>query len=67
MNIIAFFFADSRAYEELEHIIKGRLLLTDIRKLSPAEQTSGLEAFHKVICHFSPKLVHFFHAQMEAR
>nr|XP_022300078.1 uncharacterized protein LOC111108462 [Crassostrea virginica] len=58
---------DSKAYEELERVVKGRHLLTDIRKMSPAEQTSGLEAFHKVLCHFAPKFVHFFHAQMEAR
>ncbi|XP_062582679.1 uncharacterized protein LOC134252712 [Saccostrea cucullata] len=57
----------SKAYDELEKVVKGRLLLTDIRKMSPAEQTSGLEAFHKVLCHFAPKFVHFFHAQMEAR
>eukprot|EP00105_Crassostrea_gigas_P041763 XP_019925911.1 PREDICTED: uncharacterized protein LOC109619685 [Crassostrea gigas] len=57
----------SKAYEELEKIVKGRLLMTDIKKISPAEQTSGLEAFHKVLCHFAPKFVHYFHAQMEAR
>lgn len=43
----------SKAYEELEKVVKGRLLMTDIKKISPAEQTSGLEAY--------------FHAQMEAR
>lgn len=41
--------------------------MTDIKKISPAEQTSGLEAFHKVLCHFAPKFVHYFHAQMGAR
>lgn len=43
------------------------MLIKDVKKLSPGQQTSGLEAFHKVVCHFAPKLVHFFHAQMEAR
>lgn len=61
------FFTGSRAYDELEKVVKGRLLLKDIKRISPAEQTSGLEAFHKVLCHFAPKLVHYFHAQMEAR
>ncbi|KAK3098621.1 hypothetical protein FSP39_021291 [Pinctada imbricata] len=56
-----------KSHMEMEKVVKGRLLLTDVKKLSPAEQTSGLEAFHKVVCHFAPKLVHFFHAQMEAR
>ncbi|KAL3881633.1 hypothetical protein ACJMK2_028046 [Sinanodonta woodiana] len=41
--------------------------MVDIKKISPAEQTSGLEAFHNVLCHFAPKLLHFFHAQMDAR
>lgn len=42
-------------------------MTTDIKKLSPAEQTSSLESFHRVICFFAPKSLHFFHAQMEAR
>lgn len=58
---------DSKAFLELEKVVKGRLLVKDVKKISPAEQTSGLEAFHRVVCHFAPKLVHFFHAQMEAR
>ncbi|KAJ8311197.1 hypothetical protein KUTeg_011260 [Tegillarca granosa] len=58
---------DSKAFLELEKVIKGRLLVKDVKNKSPAEQTSGLEAFHRVVCHFAPKLVHFFHAQMEAR
>lgn len=59
----------SKAYdrEELEKVVKGRLLMTYIKKISPAEQTSGLEAFHKILCHFAAKFVHYFHAQMEAR
>ncbi|KAJ8316584.1 hypothetical protein KUTeg_005860 [Tegillarca granosa] len=58
---------DSKAFLELEKVVKGRLLVKDVKNKSPAEQTSGLEAFHRVVCHFAPKLVHFFHAQMEAR
>ncbi|KAL3890946.1 hypothetical protein ACJMK2_003215, partial [Sinanodonta woodiana] len=57
----------SNAHTEVEKVFKGRLLATDIKKLSPAEQTSGLESFHRVICFFAPKSLHFFHAQMEAR
>ncbi|KAL3885640.1 hypothetical protein ACJMK2_025690 [Sinanodonta woodiana] len=57
----------SKAHTEVEKVVKGRLLATDIRNSqSPAEQTSGLESFHRVICFFAPKTLHFFHAQMEA-
>ncbi|KAL3877441.1 hypothetical protein ACJMK2_035147 [Sinanodonta woodiana] len=56
----------SKAHTEVKKVVKGRLLATDIKKLSPAEQTSSLESFHRVICFFEPKSLHFFHAQMEA-
>ncbi|KAK3099185.1 hypothetical protein FSP39_000706 [Pinctada imbricata] len=56
-----------KPHMELERIVTGRMLLTDIKKLSPVGQTSSLESFHKVVCYFAPKSVHYFHAQMEAR
>ncbi|KAJ8305051.1 hypothetical protein KUTeg_017394 [Tegillarca granosa] len=43
------------------------MLLKDIEKLSPAEQTSSLESFHKVVCFFAPKAVHFFYPKLRAR
>lgn len=52
---------------ELEKIVKGRLLINDVKKLSPAEQTSSLESYHKVVCFFAPKFVHFEYPQMQAR
>lgn len=45
----------SKAYEELEKVVKGRLLMTDIEKISPAELTSRLEVIHKVLSHFASK------------
>lgn len=45
----------SKAYEELEKVVKCRLLMTDIEKISPAELTSGLEVIHKVLSHFASK------------
>ncbi|KAL3879280.1 hypothetical protein ACJMK2_031582 [Sinanodonta woodiana] len=45
----------SKAHTEVEKVVKGRLLATDIKKLSPAEQTSGLGSFHGAICFFAPK------------
>ena len=47
--------------------MKGRLLLTDVKKLSPTHQTSSLESFHSLVCSYTSKSVHYFHAQMEAR
>ncbi|XP_071148281.1 uncharacterized protein [Mytilus edulis] len=57
----------SPAYIELEKVICGRMLLKDIKKLSPAEQTSGMESFHNIVCYFAPKSTHFFYWQMRAR
>ncbi|XP_053389672.1 uncharacterized protein LOC128552654 [Mercenaria mercenaria] len=56
-----------RPYQETSKIVASKHLLKDIGKLSPAEQTSSLEAFHKVVCQFAPKFVHYDHPQMEAR
>lgn len=57
----------SKAYVELEAVVKGKLLVNDIQKLSHIGQTSSLESFHKVVCAFAPKAVHFFFKQMQAR
>ena len=38
----------------------------DIKKLSPAEQTSALEAYYNV-CNCAPKVLHFFYGPMKAR
>ena len=48
-------------------VVKGKLLLNDIKRLSPIGQTSSLESFHKVVRSFAPKSAHFFFAQMQAR
>lgn len=62
-----YLFSGSLAFQEIEKNVKGRLLVQDIKKLSPAEQTSALIAFHNVVCHFATKALHFFHAIMKAR
>lgn len=56
-----------KPHAELVKIVKGRLLLNDVKNLSPSDQTSALEAFHNIVCSFATKSVHYFHAQMEAR
>ena len=35
--------------------------------MSPSQQTSSLESFHKVVCLFAPKFQHFFYPAMRAR
>lgn len=57
----------SLAFLEMEKVVKGKLLVNDIKKLAPAEQTSALESYHNVVCHFAPKALHFFYAPMKAR
>lgn len=57
----------SKAHKELKLIIANKRLLSDIKKLSPAEQTSRLEAQHKVVCQFAPKFHSFSYSVMEKR
>lgn len=61
------YFSGFKPYAEVEKVVKGRLLINDVKKLSPTEQTSSLESFHNVVCLFASKAVHYFYAQMEAR
>lgn len=62
-----FVFAGSKADKELQLIVGNKRLVKDVRKLSPAQQTSQLEAYHKTVCHFAPKFHHFFYDAMNAR
>ena len=43
------------------------LLVNDIAKLSPSEQTSHLESYHNIVLHFAPKQTHFHFQAMTAR
>lgn len=60
-------FSGCKPYAELEKVVKGRMLVKDVMKLSPSEQTSSLESFHNIVCLFASKSVHYFYNQMEAR
>ena len=51
----------------LEEICLNRRLLSDIAKLSGAEQTWNLEAFHSLINQFAPKMFYFTPVGMECR
>ena len=57
----------SKAHKELIAIASSKLLCRDIKKLSPAEQTSSLESYHKIVTFFAPKSVHYFFPEMQAR
>ncbi|KAL3889078.1 hypothetical protein ACJMK2_001434 [Sinanodonta woodiana] len=56
LNHIADVHEGSKAHVEVAQIVCGRLLLKNIQKLSPAEQTSSLESLHNTICFFCPKI-----------
>ena len=61
------FVLGSKAYMELSEIVENKLLCKAIRQLSPLDQTSSLESFHKVVCYFAPMSTHFFYPAMKAR
>ena len=66
-DVITFFFIGSKVYKELRDVITSNFLMNDIKKLSPGEQTSDLEAFHSLVCQFVPKSTHYFYDAMKAR
>lgn len=57
----------SKAHMELVTIASNKNLCKDLKRLSPAQQTSALESYHKIVTFFAPKSVHFFYSAMEAR
>ncbi|XP_069105180.1 uncharacterized protein [Argopecten irradians] len=67
ISMIHYYQTGSKLFLEVEKIICNKLLLKDIAKLSPAEQTSSLEAFHNIVNFFAPKAIHYFYNQMKAR
>ncbi len=67
MSVSPLLVLGSKPYKELELIWNAKSLLKDIGKMSPGEQTSGLEAYHKVVIFFASKSVHYPFATMEAR
>lgn len=56
----------SKAFLELELVVKGRLLLTDISYLTSVKLLSWRH-FTKWCAHLHPKLCTFFYMQMQAR
>uniref|UniRef100_A0A8W8M1W6 Uncharacterized protein n=1 Tax=Magallana gigas TaxID=29159 RepID=A0A8W8M1W6_MAGGI len=57
----------SKADKELHLIVGNKRVVKDVRKPSPVQQTTQLEAYHKTVCHFVSKFHHFFYDAMNAR
>ncbi len=57
----------SKAHKQVELVVESPYILRDIGQLSPYGQTSSVESFHRVICFFAPKSLHFFYSAMKAR
>ena len=62
-----FFISGSKTHAVLEAVVTRKQLLKDVAMISPAEQTSPLEAFHRLILYFAPKNTHYFFPVMNAR
>ena len=58
---------NTQAGVKIEQIVLSKSLLTDIKKLSPAYQTSSLEGFHSLILKFAPKHTAFSNLGMPCR
>ena len=52
----------SQCHKQLKLIIDSPYLRRDIGRMSPYEQTAGLESFNKVVSYFAPKDTHFYNA-----
>ncbi|XP_077507375.1 uncharacterized protein LOC144117722 [Amblyomma americanum] len=57
---------ESEAFQKLEDIAKSKALLQDMPRLSTRHQTYGLEAFHSLLVHFTPKTYHYSYSGMRA-
>ena len=57
----------TRAFSELEQLIDNVRLQKDIKKLSPAQQTSSIEAYHSLLNQFAPKMTVFSYEGMICR
>ena len=57
----------TKTSDKIESVVLAKSLKEDIVKLSPAEQTFPVEAFHSVINSFAPKLLAFSYQGMMCR
>ncbi|XP_011677896.2 uncharacterized protein LOC105444839 [Strongylocentrotus purpuratus] len=64
---IAWILPNSTAADEVIRICQSKYLLKDIKMMSPAQQTSSVEAYHGTINYFAPKLYVYSYQGMHAR
>nr|XP_006001817.1 PREDICTED: uncharacterized protein LOC102349191 isoform X2 [Latimeria chalumnae] len=57
----------SRQHKYLEDMVGNKRLVNDVKQLSSSHQTYLLENFHRGICVFAPKFIHYHHESMKAR
>lgn len=58
---------DSSAHKALKEVVLDRRLVADIKKLTHAVHTGGLEAFHSLVTKYTPKRQHFSYKGMLVR
>lgn len=59
MHFIFYSLSGTAAYDKLKTLLANKILLGDIKKLSPDAQTSCLEDFHPTLNHWHPKMIGF--------
>ncbi|XP_071498945.1 uncharacterized protein [Diadema antillarum] len=57
----------TKAFEKLSEEITKTRLVNDIKKMSPLDQTSSVEAFHSVLLYWCPKMLAFSYTGMKCR
>ncbi|XP_041464943.1 uncharacterized protein LOC121415701 [Lytechinus variegatus] len=57
----------TKVYEKLMQEVMKTRFLNDMKKMSPLEQTSSVEAFHSVLLYWCPKMLAFSHSGMLCR
>ena len=58
---------DTEPSEKVIKIISNTRFCSDVRKLSPIQQTSSVEAFHSIVISFVPKSTAFSYNGMLTR
>jgi len=61
------FVPNTLAWQKLSTLLTSSRLVSDVRKLSPLQQTSSVEAFHSLIIQFAPKSAAFSYKGMMTR
>ncbi|XP_054773944.2 uncharacterized protein LOC129282034 [Lytechinus pictus] len=57
----------TKPFEKLSEELSKTRLLNDMKKMSPVDQTSSVEAFHSVMLYWCPKMLAYSYAGMKCR